>query len=91
MQNYVNPNKQVTITLDYPVKELTTLTLRRPTVRDFMLRDDATGTERSKDIAMLARLTETPPDSLEDLDFGDYNRLQEALADFLTEKPKGPA
>ncbi len=77
-----------TIPLKYPTTldgaEVTSITLRRPLVRDRLAAEKASGNEVEKEIYLLANLAEMAPDQIEQLDMADYVKLQECLAGFLS-------
>lgn len=81
-----------TLQLDYPIeaegRTHTTLTLRRPKVRDQLAAAKASGTDEDKEIQLLANLADLPPSALHELDMADYLKIQEALADFLSPTPE---
>ena len=77
----------VTVRLDYPATfdgvTRDSITLRRPKVRDQraaqkLYPEDPAGQE----LALFAALAEVAPNDLEDMDLGDYNRLQDAYFRF---------
>lgn len=76
------------ITLKYPVtvdnQEYTTLTMRRPRVRDQLAVEKIKGSEGHREVRLLANLADVSPQVLEELDMMDYGALQEAYRDFLT-------
>lgn len=85
----------VTVKLDYPVKfdgvMRDSITLRRPKVRDQraaqkLYPDDVAGQE----LALFAALAEVAPNDLEDMDLGDYDRLQDAYFRFRTPRKDQP-
>lgn len=77
------------IKLRYPIggngAVLSTLYLRRPTVRDRLTVERLDGTEAEKEVVFIANLCDVTPDQIKDLDLAaDYVRVQEALAGFFT-------
>ena len=70
-------------------KAVDALYVRRPKVKDLLevnrqaLKDDV-----ESDLAMLGRLTGFDPPVLEDLDLGDYRRLEEVFSGFLSFEPE---
>ncbi|AIL13674.1 hypothetical protein IM40_09580 (plasmid) [Candidatus Paracaedimonas acanthamoebae] len=76
------------IDLKYPImaegREITSLTLRRPTVRDRLIAERTNGTNFEKEIRLVAALCDLAPNIIESLDMADYSELQDALSDFLS-------
>lgn len=76
------------IKLQYPVKvnglEISTLTLRRPRVRDMLAASKIKGTDADKEIRMFCNLCEVEPEVIESLDLADYSRLQQVYQSFLS-------
>jgi hypothetical protein len=73
-----------TITLKYPAENgLTTLTIRRPKVRDMLASDKKAGSDAEKEITLFANLCEVTPSDIELMDMADYAQLQEAYKNFL--------
>ena len=60
------------------------LHIRRPTVRDLLISEKASGNEIEKEIRLLANLCEVAPDLIEQLDMADYLQLQEKMTGFLS-------
>jgi len=77
------------INLSYPIKvdgvEVTTLTLRRPTLRDEIIFADSKASDGKKILNLLASLTGVSPDELLELDGSDSDRLMQAYADMKNE------
>ena len=76
------------ITLSHPVeadgRTISTLTMRRPKVRDERdARRIAGDNEADREIALLANLCEVAPETIHELDLGDYRRLQNAFMGFF--------
>jgi hypothetical protein len=75
------------IELEYPVafksKEYTTLTMRRPKVRDQLAADKAGVTQAERETALFGNLCDVPPGVIEELDMKDYGQLQERYESFL--------
>ena len=75
-----------TIKLQFPVvidgANVTTLVMRRPTVRDQLSFEEGKGSEARKVVNMLANLCEVTPDTIMDLDQSDFTRLGEVLSGF---------
>lgn len=76
------------VPLTHPVtvngQELDHLTLRRPKVRDMLTADKQKTSDAEKEIRLFANLCEVAPEAIENLDLGDYRKLQEAYQDFLS-------
>ena len=76
------------IKLSYPIKsdgkEITSINIRRPKVRDQLSADKAAGADGEKEVALFANLCELPPSAIEELDMADYTKLQEAYSSFLS-------
>lgn len=68
------------VTLNFPVEvdgeTITSITMRRPKVRDQFKADRMKGTEAEKGIALLCDLTERPHEVLMELDDSDLEKLQ---------------
>lgn len=77
------------ITLKEPVKvdgkELNEICLRRPKVRDRLIAERSNATDAEKEVQLMANLAELPVEAIEDIDLGDYVKLQKALSSFLSE------
>ena len=75
-----------TINLKYPVKdgneEISTITLRRATVRDILVMNSIEG-NIAKTVAMVAQLSDLPRDVVETMDASDFAEVSEKVADFL--------
>lgn len=75
-----------TINLKYPVKdgneEISTITLRRATVRDILVMNSIEG-NIAKTVAMVAQLSDLPRDVVEAMDASDFVEASEKVADFL--------
>lgn len=80
------------ITLDYPVPsdgvEISTLTVRRPKVRDQVNAAKVPGTDQDREVRMFAELCAVTPDMIEDLDIVDYEKLQDAYRGFMKPRQK---
>ncbi len=76
------------IELQYPIEvngaTVSTITLRRPTVRDRLVAEKAGGSEAEREIRLIANLGEMAPADVELLDMADYVKIQEHLTDFLS-------
>lgn len=78
--------RQVEITLEFPVqladRKLEKLTMRRPTVRDWLKYDLKDDFSFKDSVGLLADLCGLVPDELEMLDFYDFEKLQAQLLSF---------
>ncbi|CAM3791984.1 phage tail assembly protein [Castellaniella denitrificans] len=78
---------RTTVELKYPVEidgaQVSSLTLRRPKVRDNLAAEKMGGSNAEREIALLALLAEVSPAALHELDMGDYAALQKALTSFF--------
>lgn len=72
-------------------KEVRSLRLRRPRVRDLEKMDNRKGGEVSKVIHLVADLAEVSPDEVRDLAPADFQRVNKALMPFLTGGEAEPA
>lgn len=83
------------ITLDFPVEmegvEVSVLRMRRPKVRDQLTAQKQAGNDPARtEILLFSFLCEIAPDSMEELDIADYEKLREAYAVFRAGlSPKG--
>ena len=80
-------------TLDYPVARvglpaLTTLSLRRPKVRDLRALQSGAGSDADRSLRMIANLAEVEPDVIDELDPVDMAKINAWLEPILD--PKGP-
>lgn len=77
-----------TVELDFPIdvdgKQVAQLKMRRPVVKDMRMSAAKAKTEEEKELALVADLAGIPPTSLDAMDWADYQKLQEAFADFLS-------
>lgn len=75
-----------TITLRYPVvhegQTISSLTMRRPRLRDLLAADRLQGTDAAKEVRIFANLCEVTPAALEEMDLADYAALQSAYRRF---------
>lgn len=75
------------IELQYPVPfeggELKEISIRRPKVSDVVAARKSKKDEAEQEIAMLSKLTDIPPETIETLDLADYKKLQETLSGFF--------
>lgn len=75
----------INIVLKYPLEcGRTSVTMRRPKVRDMLASDKAKGSDAEKEIALFANLCELAPVDIESLDMVDYQALQKAYQGFLS-------
>ncbi|MEX3555335.1 MAG: phage tail assembly protein [Burkholderia gladioli] len=85
------------ITLMYPYtladgRQLTSVTLRRPTVRDLKLAQRAGDASADHEIAMIASLAaeKLTPDDLEAMDLADYAEIQVMFRRMATRSSDAP-
>jgi len=75
-----------TVTLREPIEingaKIGVLTLRRPKVRDLEAIDKIAG-ETAKTVALIANLSELPPETIRELDAADFAAASKAVADML--------
>lgn len=75
-----------TIQLEYPIEidgvSTDCLSMRRPTVRDQLMFDEAKGSEARRVVKMIANLCEVAPSTIESLDTADFAKVSETLAGF---------
>jgi len=80
---------QKEIKLDYPIdyngQNRTSVTMRRPKLRDFEAVDAIHG-DIEKSVRLIANLSEMTPDEVRELDMTDYRRVNEVLEGFLGQK-----
>ena len=62
--------------------EVSTLSMREPTVQDQLDVDSMKGTPANKEVSMLANLCEISPDDVKQMKMRNYRRLQEAYEVF---------
>ena len=75
----------VTIKLKFPLENgLSTLSLRRPKVRDMLASEKTKGSLGEQEVALFANLCERSPDEINALDMADYKQLQETYQGFLS-------
>lgn len=76
------------VTLKHPVTvdgiDVTTLSMRRPRVRDLLAADKGAKGDAEREIRMFSNLCEVPPAVIEELDLADYTTLQEVYRGFLS-------
>ena len=82
-----------TITLNHPVKLTdgslcSTLTMRRPTVKDMRIAQNSASTDMEKELRLVGNLCGLSPDDIDRLDFSDYAALQSQLQVFIS--PRKP-
>ena len=74
------------IALDFPITisgvEVSSLTMRRPKVRDEMAFAKSKADDADKAINLMASLCEVAPDDLMELDSADFAKLEAQLVDF---------
>ncbi|KAF1017664.1 MAG: hypothetical protein GAK31_00932 [Stenotrophomonas maltophilia] len=82
-----NDDGSITVTLSRPREiegaQVSTLTLREPTVDDQLSASEAKGSEVLKEITLLANLAMVPVSEVRKLPVRDYQRLQAAFANFI--------
>ena len=75
-----------TLELEYPIEidgvEISTLTIRRPCVRDQLNMERAKGSDVVKGVGYFAALCEMAPKDLEAMDAADFARLGELIQGF---------
>jgi len=75
-----------TLTLREPIlingAKISVLKLRRPKVRDLEAIDKITG-ETAKTVALIANLSELPPETIRELDAADFAAASKAVAEML--------
>lgn len=75
-----------TVTLREPIEingaKIGVLTLRRPKVRDLEAIDKIAG-ETAKTVALMANLSELPPQTIRELDAADFAAASKAVAEML--------
>ena len=80
------PRDGATITLRYPMthagETISSLTMRRPRLRDLLAADRLRGTDAAKEVRIFSNLCEVAPDALEEMDLADYAALQSAYRRF---------
>jgi len=76
------------ITLKYPItvngQEITSLSLRRPKVRDMLVADKSAASSAEQEMNLFANLCEVDNDTILELDAADYKQLQETYSNFLS-------
>lgn len=81
---------KVIIELQYPIQidgtEVRALHVRRPKVRDQITASKLGKTDEEKEIRLFANLCEIAPENIEELDMGDYKKLQETYTGFFESK-----
>ena len=81
------PARSATVRLDWPVRAegrtVSSLTMRRPKVRDERDAKRVAEDEGDQEIALLANLCEVAPSTIHELDMVDYRKLQEAFVGFM--------
>lgn len=81
--------------LKYPVsfggEQITSMSFRRPKVRDLRALTTGAGTDEEKTIKMMADLCERPVDLLDELDPVDFAAIQDWLEPILDPKARAAA
>lgn len=81
-------SEKITVTLSQPHEfrgqAISEIAMRKPKVRDLRQMDETKGGNVSKVIALVANLGEVEPELLEDLPALEFERINEALAPFLS-------
>jgi hypothetical protein len=76
----------IKITLKNPIDidgaEVSTLTMREPTVQDQLDVDQLKGSAATKEVTLLANLCEVTPDDIKKMTMRNYRRVQEAMEAF---------
>lgn len=87
-----------TVTLQYPLKladgrNIASITLRRPKVRDLKNAQRTGGGNAEQEIALLAAITEEhlTPEDMEELDMADYGTLQAIFQKMVGAAGRHPA
>ena len=85
------------ITLQYPLdvdgRQISTVAMRRPVVRDMMAAQRTAGANAAAaevEVAMFVNLCELAPDAIEKMDLGDYMELQRVYEGFVFRGSTGP-
>lgn len=90
----INASGAAVIALAYPIETegttLSTITLRRPKVRDMLAAQQAGTTDQEREMHMFANLAEVSPEAIHALDLVDYYKLQQAYQGFLSLPPSKP-
>jgi hypothetical protein len=80
--------REIKIDLKYPVHEggvqIKTLTMRPPKARDLVAADKTSSGDIERDVHLLAMICGVAPSTIEELDLGDYKRLQDKSQSFLS-------
>ncbi|MDW2310637.1 phage tail assembly protein [Vibrio sp. 1075] len=80
------PVAKTEVTLTYPVnvngKEIKTLALRRPKVRDQLIADKQNKNDADKEVHLMSLLAEVEPAVIQDLDLDDYMEVQKVIVGF---------
>lgn len=75
------------IKLTYPIQlegnTVDAITIRRPQARDLKMMEKSKGGDITKSIELIASLADIPPTAVDDLDASDFQKVNEAVADFL--------
>lgn len=82
----IDKRASVEIKLDFPIeidgREISSVTMRRPKVRDSMKADKVKGGAFEKGLTLLSDLCDMAPEELEELDELDLEKLQAQYAAF---------
>ena len=68
--------------------DITALTMRRPKISDLVIAQSGALTDGDAELQRYCNLCEQPPPVLEELDFADYNALDEAFSRFLSSRQR---
>ncbi len=74
----------VEIPLKYPLKSVSSLTMRRVKVRDSLAARKIKGDDAEQEIFLFANLCEVTTKQIEALDMADYKTLQDTYSGFLS-------
>tara|TARA_Y100000031_G_scaffold133085_1_gene154638 strand:- start:182 stop:478 length:297 start_codon:yes stop_codon:yes gene_type:complete len=85
------PKMTTDIHLDFPIEvdgaDVSKLTMRRAKVRDHKQAGLTAGTnQQDYEIHLFANLCDLPVESFDDMDYADYEKVQEAYRGFLSSK-----
>ena len=75
------------IKLTYPIQlegdTVDAITIRRPQARDLKMMEKSKEGDIAKSIELIASLANIPPTAVDELDASDFQKVNEAVADFL--------
>lgn len=75
-----------TVKLEYPIlvegEPIAELTLRRPKARDYLTASRSSANAAEQEIRMICNLAEVSDKVIEELDWADYLKVQQALQNF---------